>query len=70
MSRFWKRKRTLVGVGMIVFHVSFLGVLGGVATGGFLGLFVGSTVLAVFYTILMEWSAPLATAEAESNSEV
>lgn len=33
-SRFWKRKRTLVGVGMIVFHVSFLGVLAGVILNG------------------------------------
>jgi predicted PurR-regulated permease PerM len=40
------------------FIVVFIGVLGGVATGGFLGLFVGSTLLAVFYTILVEWSAP------------
>ena len=38
------------------FVVIFLGVLGGVATGGFLGLFVGSTVLALFYTILLDWS--------------
>jgi cytochrome c biogenesis protein ResB len=33
-SRFWKRKRTLASVGMIVFHVSFLGVLGGVVLNG------------------------------------
>ena len=33
-SRFWKRKRTLANVGMIVFHVSVLGVLGGVVLNG------------------------------------
>lgn len=38
------------------FVIIFIGVLGGVATGGFLGLFVGSTVLALFYTIILEWS--------------
>ncbi len=39
------------------FIVVFLGVLGGVATGGFLGMFIGTTVLAVFYTLLKAWSA-------------
>jgi cytochrome c biogenesis protein ResB len=33
-NRFWKRKRTMVSVGMIVFHLSFLGVLGGVVLNG------------------------------------
>ena len=33
-DRFWRRKRTLVSVGMIVFHLSFLGVLGGVVLNG------------------------------------
>ncbi len=41
----------------IPFIVVFLGVLGGVATGGFLGMFIGTTVLGVFYTLLKEWSA-------------
>ena len=38
------------------FIVVFLGILGGVATGGILGLFIGATVLGLFYTLLMEWS--------------
>ena len=33
----------------------FLGVLGGLAFGGIIGLFVGATFLAVFYTMLKEW---------------
>ena len=40
----------------IPFLVVFLGVLGGVAAGGIIGLFVGATLLAVFYTILKEWA--------------
>ena len=47
------------------FIVVFAGILGGVATGGFLGLFIGATVLGVFYTLLREWSAsagPIASA--------
>lgn len=38
------------------FIVVFLGMLGGVAKGGFLGMFIGATVLGVFYTLLKEWS--------------
>jgi predicted PurR-regulated permease PerM len=41
----------------IPFLVVFLGVLGGVASGGIIGLFVGATLLAVFYTVLKEWVA-------------
>jgi len=41
----------------IPFLVIFLGVLGGLATGGIIGLFVGATLLAVFYTVLKEWVA-------------
>jgi predicted PurR-regulated permease PerM len=39
----------------IPFLVTFLGVLGGLALGGIIGLFVGATFLAVFYTMLKEW---------------
>jgi predicted PurR-regulated permease PerM len=39
----------------IPFLVVLLGVLGGVATGGIIGLFIGATLLAVFFTILKEW---------------
>ena len=41
----------------IPFLVVFLGVLGGLAFGGIIGLFVGATLLAVFYTVLKEWVA-------------
>jgi predicted PurR-regulated permease PerM len=41
----------------IPFLVVLLGVLGGLASGGIIGLFVGATLLAVFYTILKEWVA-------------
>ncbi|MBI5896720.1 MAG: AI-2E family transporter [Desulfobacterales bacterium] len=41
----------------VPFLVILLGVLGGLATGGFIGLFVGATVLAVFFTMLREWAA-------------
>jgi predicted PurR-regulated permease PerM len=37
--------------------VVLLGVLGGLAFGGIIGLFVGATLLAVFYTMLKEWVA-------------
>ena len=37
------------------FIVVFLGILGGIATGGILGLFIGATVLGLFYTLLTEW---------------
>ena len=38
------------------FIIVFLGIMGGIATGGILGLFIGATVLGLFYTLLMEWS--------------
>lgn len=41
----------------VPFLVILLGVLGGLATGGIIGLFVGATLLAVFYTMLKEWLA-------------
>ncbi len=36
-----------------------LGVLGGVAAFGFLGVFLGPTLLAVGFTLMREWSGPL-----------
>ena len=36
----------------------FVGVLGGLLAFGFIGVFVGATVLAVSYTMLMRWLAP------------
>jgi predicted PurR-regulated permease PerM len=41
----------------VPFLVVLLGVLGGLAVGGILGLFVGATILSVFYTMLKEWVA-------------
>ena len=39
----------------VPFLVVLLGVVGGIAVGGILGLFVGATLLSVFYTMLKEW---------------
>lgn len=36
----------------------FVGVLGGVIAFGFIGIFVGATVLAVSYRLLLRWLAP------------
>lgn len=36
----------------------FVGVLGGLLAFGFIGIFVGATVLAVSYTMLLRWLAP------------
>jgi predicted PurR-regulated permease PerM len=41
----------------VPFLVVLLGVLGGLASGGFIGLFVGATVLTIFFTMLREWVA-------------
>ena len=37
--------------------VVLLGALGGMATGGIIGLFVGATLLAVGYQLFMSWVA-------------
>jgi predicted PurR-regulated permease PerM len=42
----------------VPFLVVLLGVLGGLAFGGIIGLFVGATLLSVFYTMLKEWVEP------------
>jgi len=34
----------------------FLGVIGGVLAFGFIGIFLGPTLLALGFTLLMEWS--------------
>jgi predicted PurR-regulated permease PerM len=41
----------------IPFLVILLGVVGGLAVGGFIGLFVGATLLSVFFTLMKEWVA-------------
>lgn len=43
----------------------FLGVLGGVIAFGFIGLFLGPTLLAVGYTLLQQWMAPGRPRQAE-----
>jgi predicted PurR-regulated permease PerM len=52
----------------VPFLVILLGVLGGLATGGFIGLFVGATILAVFFTMLREWVAAPAPESPESGA--
>jgi predicted PurR-regulated permease PerM len=37
--------------------VILIGALGGMATGGILGMFIGATVLALGYQIFMRWVA-------------
>jgi predicted PurR-regulated permease PerM len=47
--------------------VVLLGLLGGVATAGILGLFVGATVVGVFFTMIRDWTGETpAVASAES----
>jgi predicted PurR-regulated permease PerM len=41
--------------GKIPFLVLFLGVIGGIAAWGFIGMFKGAIILAVFYTIFSSW---------------
>jgi predicted PurR-regulated permease PerM len=41
----------------VPFLVVFLGVVGGLAAGGIIGLFVGATLLSVFFTLMREWVA-------------
>ena len=42
--------------------VILIGALGGMAAGGILGMFVGATLLALGYQILMGWAATTAEA--------
>jgi predicted PurR-regulated permease PerM len=44
-----------------------LGMLGGLAAFGFLGVFLGPTLLALAYTLIEEWSAPDETAAASAT---
>ncbi len=50
------------------FPIVLLGVLGGLITMGLVGLFVGATILAVFYTLLKEWSAQTLTPGASADA--
>jgi predicted PurR-regulated permease PerM len=52
------------------FLLTFLGVLGGVFAFGFVGLFIGPTLLAVAYSLISGWTAGGAPTEAEARAEV
>jgi predicted PurR-regulated permease PerM len=43
--------------------IVLLGVFGGLIAFGFIGLFIGPTLLAVAYSLLMDWSATQAQAQ-------
>ncbi len=43
----------------------FIGIIGGAIAFGFLGLFIGPTLLAVAYALLREWAPPEAAADTE-----
>ncbi|MDH3638824.1 MAG: AI-2E family transporter [Gammaproteobacteria bacterium] len=47
----------------------FLGVIGGVLAFGFIGIFLGPTLLAVGYSLLREWTTRAATAPGEAAND-
>jgi predicted PurR-regulated permease PerM len=49
------------------FLLTFLGVLGGVVAFGFVGLFIGPTLLAVAYSLINEWTGSNAQIAAEAE---
>jgi len=53
------------------FLLIFFGVIGGALTFGFIGVFIGPTLLAVGYRLVQEWAAtqPVVAAEASAGSE-
>jgi predicted PurR-regulated permease PerM len=48
----------------------FLGVLGGIIAFGFIGIFLGPTLLAVGYTLLQQWMAPNRSPRLETVDDV
>ncbi|HEU5437604.1 MAG TPA: AI-2E family transporter [Telluria sp.] len=57
----------LISRGTILpFLLTFLGVLGGVVAFGFVGLFIGPTLLAVAYSLINEWTGSNAEIAAEA----
>jgi predicted PurR-regulated permease PerM len=48
--------------------VTLLGILGGVIAFGFLGLFLGPTLLAVGYSLVSEWTARHPAAERQTQA--
>jgi predicted PurR-regulated permease PerM len=51
------------------FAIVFLGVLGGVLAFGVIGVFLGPTLLAIGYSLAIEWTAGATSAQAKSDSE-
>lgn len=47
--------------------IVLLGVFGGLIAFGFIGLFIGPTLLAVAYSLLMDWSATQAQSRREDE---
>ena len=52
----------------VAYHGSLLGILGGVIAFGFLGLFLGPTLLAVGYSLVSEWTARHPIAERQKQA--
>jgi hypothetical protein len=52
----------------VPFILIMLGVLGGAAAFGLLGVFVGPTVLAVAHVVLRDWAVPAVEAKAAAQS--
>jgi len=63
-------KPLMLGRGVDVpMPVILLGALGGMATGGILGMFVGATALALGYKVFQSWIASPVDAEEASTEE-
>jgi predicted PurR-regulated permease PerM len=54
-------KPWLIGFGVeMPMSLAILGVFGGFVAFGFLGLFIGPTLIAIFFTLLQAWRAAVA----------
>ena len=63
-------KPILLGRGVDVpMPIILLGALGGMATSGIIGLFIGAILLAVGYQIFMEWVAEPVSDQQDAHSE-
>lgn len=61
-------KPWLIGAGIeMPLSLTILGVFGGFVTFGFLGLFIGPTLIAIFYTLLSAWRDATTSIPAESG---
>jgi predicted PurR-regulated permease PerM len=54
--------------GNLPFILILLGVLGGVIAFGFIGVFLGPTLLAIGYSLISEWSLRKESAETEETA--